>query len=146
MSPSRALANLLRSGPLVRDAAAARSLGVFASLLGPAWRGLYRRRAALPRGLDVRDVAAVAQPLPRGGVLRGALGARADAQAVEQAVLDSEFMGLFRRTMLKRIIPNLKRIGLLSDRIRPRYEALGLLVYEDEQPAPELTAKDLLEG
>jgi hypothetical protein len=54
-------------------------------------------------------------------------------------------MGSFRQTMFKRIVPNLKRIGLLSDRIRPRYDALGLLSYETGRAAPELTAADLLE-
>jgi hypothetical protein len=42
------------------------------------------------------------------------------------------------------VIPNLKRIGLLSERIRPKYEALGLLAFEQGRAAPELTAADLL--
>ncbi|MCC6336033.1 MAG: hypothetical protein IT380_18845 [Myxococcales bacterium] len=62
----------------------------------------------------------------------------------DKLVLDSEMMRLFRRTMFKRVIPNLKRIGLLSDRIRPKYEALGLLEYEHGRAAPELTAEDLV--
>jgi hypothetical protein len=61
------------------------------------------------------------------------------------AVLRSEFMGRFRNTLFRRLIPNLKRIHLLSDRIRPHYGALGLLVYENERPANELSAGDLLE-
>ena len=56
----------------------------------------------------------------------------------------SGLMTLFRRTMFKRIVPNLKRIGLLSPRIRPRYEALGLLQFENEKAAPELRIRDLL--
>ena len=63
----------------------------------------------------------------------------------EQLVLRSEMMSMFRRTMFKRVIPNLKRIGLLSDRIRPRYAELGLLEYEHGRAAPELTAQDLLD-
>lgn len=63
----------------------------------------------------------------------------------ERLTLASKLMGSFRQTMFKRIIPNLKRIGLLSDRIRPRYDALGLLAYESGHAAPELTAADLLE-
>jgi len=54
-------------------------------------------------------------------------------------------MGTFRQTMFRRIVPNLKRIGLLSPRIRPRYEGLGLLAYEGGRAAPDLTAADLLE-
>ena len=64
--------------------------------------------------------------------------------AWDKLVLESEMMAVFRRTMFKRIIPNLKRIGLLSDRVRPRYAAAGLLHFESGRPAPELTVEDLL--
>ncbi len=60
-------------------------------------------------------------------------------------VTASEMMATFRNVMFKRVIPNLKRIGLLSDRIRPKYAELGLLGYETGRAAPELTAQDLLE-
>ena len=60
-------------------------------------------------------------------------------------MIESNLMTNFRKTMFKRLIPNLKRIGLLSDRIRPRYAALGLLEYENEKAAPDLTGQDLLE-
>jgi hypothetical protein len=63
----------------------------------------------------------------------------------DQLVLKSDMMAMFRRTMFKRVIPNLKRIGLLSDRIRPRYAELGLLEYEKGRAAPELTARDLID-
>lgn len=59
-------------------------------------------------------------------------------------VLDSKLMGLFRRTMFRTIIPNVKRIGLLSDRVRPRYAELGILQYESERPATEMSALDWL--
>ena len=61
-----------------------------------------------------------------------------------RAVLDSEMMTFFRNTMFRRIVPNLKRIGLLSNRIRPHYAALGLLEFEHGKAAPELTADELL--
>lgn len=64
----------------------------------------------------------------------------------DKMVLESEMMAVFRQSMFKRIIPNLKRIGLLSDRIRPRYEKLGMLIYEQEKAAPELTHKEIMEG
>ena len=63
----------------------------------------------------------------------------------EKMVLNSEMMRVFRRTMFKRIIPNLKRIGLLSDRMRPRYQSLDLLEYEQFPAAPDLTAQQLLD-
>ena len=58
--------------------------------------------------------------------------------------LHSPFMRTFRETLFRRVIPNLKRIGLLSERVRPHYDALGLLAYEHERAAPELSAEDLL--
>jgi len=63
----------------------------------------------------------------------------------DELVLRSNLMHFFRKTMFRRIVPNLKRIGLLSDRVRPLYDSIGLLEYESEKAAPELTAKDLLE-
>ncbi len=65
-------------------------------------------------------------------------------RAWDEAVQGSGMMGLFRETMLRRIIPNLRRIGLLSDRVRPRYREAGLLEYEHDRAAPELTAEELL--
>jgi hypothetical protein len=53
-------------------------------------------------------------------------------------------MTRFRKTMFKRVIPNLKRIGLLTDRIKPKYAELGLLGFEHGKAAPELTANDLI--
>ena len=63
----------------------------------------------------------------------------------DRIVLQSEMMAIFRRTMFKRIVPNLKRIGLLSDRVRSRYDNIGLLEFEHCRAAPDLTAQDLLE-
>ena len=37
----------------------------------------------------------------------------------------------FRNFLFSRIMPNLSRIGLLTDKVRPKFEALGLLEYED---------------
>jgi hypothetical protein len=63
----------------------------------------------------------------------------------DEYVLRSDFMRRFRRTMFRRLIPNLKKINLLTDRVRKHYDALGLLEYEHEKPATELQALDLLE-
>jgi hypothetical protein len=60
-------------------------------------------------------------------------------------VLESEFMARFRQTMFRRLIPNLKKIHLLTARIRPHYDRLGLLTYEHEKPSNELTPIELLE-
>ena len=63
----------------------------------------------------------------------------------DELVLRSEMMTLFRNTMFKRIIPNLKRIGLLTDRVRPHYAKYGLLDFEHGRAAPDLTAQDLID-
>ncbi len=60
-------------------------------------------------------------------------------------MLESGMMRIFRHTMFKRIVPNLKSVGLLTNRVRGRYESLGLLDYENGRCAAELTAQDLLE-
>ncbi len=56
----------------------------------------------------------------------------------DQLVLQSDLMALFRETLFKRIVPNLRKIGLLSDRIRPRYEQLGVLHFEHGKAADEI--------
>jgi P-aminobenzoate N-oxygenase AurF len=63
----------------------------------------------------------------------------------DEIVLQSGFMRRFRHTMFRRLIPNLRRIHLLSDRVRRHYDRLGLLVYEHGDAAPELTTTQLLE-
>ncbi|MFN8578321.1 MAG: ferritin-like domain-containing protein [Candidatus Sericytochromatia bacterium] len=50
----------------------------------------------------------------------------------------------FRRTMFKRLIPNLKYIGLLSPRIQEKYVKSGLMIYADGKNASEITADELL--
>ena len=62
----------------------------------------------------------------------------------DRMVLESEFMSFFRKTLFKRIVPNLRQIGLLSDRIRPYYDELGLLEWADGRAAPDLSVDDLL--
>lgn len=62
----------------------------------------------------------------------------------DRIVLESGFMRRFRQTMFRRLIPNLRRIHLLSDRVRKHYDRLGLLVYENERAAPDMTAADVL--
>ena len=37
----------------------------------------------------------------------------------------------FRNFLFSRIMPNLSRIGLLTEKVRPKFEALGLLEYEN---------------
>src|SRR5690606_19453609 len=57
----------------------------------------------------------------------------------DEFVLGSRMMQYFRRTMFERIVPNLERIGLLTERIRPRYQEAGLLAYAGGKAATEVT-------
>ena len=55
-------------------------------------------------------------------------------------------MKLFRQVMFSRLVPNLKEIGLLSPRIMPHYDRVGLSRYFDGPSADKLTAEQLLHG
>ena len=44
--------------------------------------------------------------------------------------MDTKSFEMFRNFLFSRVIPNLSRIGLLTDTVRPKFEALGLLEYE----------------
>ncbi|MBL4866800.1 MAG: diiron oxygenase [Pseudomonadales bacterium] len=44
----------------------------------------------------------------------------------------------FRNILFSRIMPNLKRIGLLTDKIRPKFDEMGLLVYENDEHDGEI--------
>ncbi len=50
----------------------------------------------------------------------------------------------FRKVMFERLVPNLREIGLLSDRIRPRYAKVGLLRYMDGASADQLSGDAML--
>ena len=39
--------------------------------------------------------------------------------------------GAFRNLLFTRIMPNLKRVGLITEKVRPLYEELGVLQYEN---------------
>jgi len=42
----------------------------------------------------------------------------------------SESMGMFRSLLFSKIVPNTKRLGLLTPRVRKGFEELGVLHYE----------------
>jgi hypothetical protein len=54
-----------------------------------------------------------------------------DVEEARKQVLDGFVMSTFRDLLFQRVIPNLKRIGLLTDRIRPKFEELGILEFEN---------------
>jgi hypothetical protein len=50
----------------------------------------------------------------------------------------------FRQVMFSRLVPNLREIGLLSDRIMPHYERVGLMKYFGGKSADQLTGAQLI--
>ena len=54
-----------------------------------------------------------------------------DVEETRKQVLGGEVYSHFRTALFSRVVPNLKRIGLMTDAIRPKFEALGILDYED---------------
>ncbi len=54
-----------------------------------------------------------------------------DVEAARAHVLESHVTHIFQHLLFERLIPNFKRVGLLTDKVRPKYEAIGALRYED---------------
>jgi hypothetical protein len=54
-----------------------------------------------------------------------------DVEEARERVMEGFVMSTFRDLLFQRVIPNLKRIGLLTDAIRPKFESLGILDFED---------------
>lgn len=54
-----------------------------------------------------------------------------DPEDARDRVLESTVLSEFRNLLFSRIIPNLQRIGLLTESVRPQFEALGLMSYAD---------------
>jgi len=59
-------------------------------------------------------------------------------------VYSARGMEEFRHTMFSRLLPNLRGIGLLSDRIRPHYDRVGLMRYFGGAAAPEMTGERMI--
>lgn len=54
-----------------------------------------------------------------------------DVEEAREVYMKGVLIQHFRNLLFSRIMPNLKRIGLLTDRIRPKFEELGILELED---------------
>jgi hypothetical protein len=57
-----------------------------------------------------------------------------DRDEVKQVVLASPTAQMFRRMLFARVVPNLKRLGLLTPRVRTSFAELGILEFEDADP------------
>jgi hypothetical protein len=55
-------------------------------------------------------------------------------EEVQQAVLQSPVGLLFRKMLFARVVPNLKRLGLVTPRVRSAFEKLEIIQFEDHDP------------
>jgi len=53
----------------------------------------------------------------------------------EEAASSSEGMRLFRKLLFSKIVPNVKRLGLLTPYVRKGFEELGVIEYETWEPS-----------
>ena len=58
-----------------------------------------------------------------------------DAEAASQAQIGSEAGRLFNNLLFSKIMPNLKKIGLLNDEVSEKYEEMGILEFQDLEDA-----------
>lgn len=54
-----------------------------------------------------------------------------DVEEARLRVMEGFVMSTFRNLLFQRVVPNLKRIGLMTEKIRPRFQELGILELED---------------
>lgn len=53
---------------------------------------------------------------------------------VRNLVLESPIMKMFRQSLFARVVPNIKRLGLLTPYVRKGFEALEIIAFEDFDP------------
>jgi hypothetical protein len=57
-----------------------------------------------------------------------------DKEEVRGIVLESPIMQEFRRLIFMRVVPNVKRLGLVTPRVRKHFEDLRIIEFEDADP------------
>ena len=60
-----------------------------------------------------------------------------DRDEIKELVLASPVGRAFRGLLFARIVPNLKRLGLLTPRVRASFETLGIIQFEDFDPTEQ---------
>jgi hypothetical protein len=58
-------------------------------------------------------------------------------QEIQDLVLSSPVGQAFRRMLFARVVPNLKRLGLITPRVRKAFDELGIIQFEDFDPAEQ---------
>jgi hypothetical protein len=57
-----------------------------------------------------------------------------DVEDVRRIVLEAPVMKMFRQALFARVVPNIKRLGLLTPRVRAAFERLEIIQFEDFDP------------
>ena len=57
-----------------------------------------------------------------------------DREPYKQCMLESPILSLFRQQLFTRVVPNLRRLGLLTPRVREHFETMGILQFEHADP------------
>jgi hypothetical protein len=60
-----------------------------------------------------------------------------NVEELRQVVLASPLGNAFRRMLFARVVPNLKRLGLISPRVREAFTKLGIIEFEDFDPTEQ---------
>jgi hypothetical protein len=71
-------------------------------------------------------------------------GTRVSRKQWRTFVNEAPGMRRFRQIMFHRLVPNLREIGVLTPRVRPRYEAAGLAPYFEGPSADRITDEQLV--
>jgi hypothetical protein len=66
-----------------------------------------------------------------------------NANEVREILLSSPIMKMFRQALFARVVPNIKRLGLLTPRVRQAFERLEIIQFEDFDPEAQDRAVDL---
>ena len=69
---------------------------------------------------------------------------RISREAWRDIMMNSPGMNEFRVTMFSRLVPNLREIGLLTPRIIPHYERVGLMKYFGGAAADKLSGDQMI--
>jgi len=67
-----------------------------------------------------------------------------NVEEVRQIVLASPVMKMFRQALFARVVPNIKRLGLLTPRVRKAFERLEIIQFEDFDPEAQDRAVGLI--
>jgi hypothetical protein len=57
-----------------------------------------------------------------------------DRDEVRQLILDSPVMQVFRQQLFARVVPNVKRLGLLTPRVREAFVEMKVIHFEEADP------------